>query len=59
MHEIWVVLAACLNLKGQCVFSPGHILPSSVACFAYGRNLQLDRGLPMNSFECRKLEIKG
>lgn len=55
---IWVVLAVCASLKGTCVWSPDHIMPSSVACAQFGRKLQLERGLPMNSFRCRKVEVR-
>lgn len=56
--EIWVVIAVCTALKGQCAFSPPSPMPSRVACFAFGRKLQLDRKKPMNAFKCLKVEVR-
>ncbi len=57
MGEIWIVTALCLSLKGQCAWSPPAPLPSSVACFAYGRKIQTERKQPMNAFRCLKVEV--
>jgi hypothetical protein len=56
--EIWIVIAVCASLKGQCAWSPPSPMPSREACMAYGRKLQLERKLPMNSFRCLKVEVK-
>jgi hypothetical protein len=56
--DIWVVLALCANLKGQCVWSPPARMPSPEACAQYGRKLQLERKQPMNSFRCTKVEVR-
>lgn len=58
MPDIWIVIALCSSLHGQCAFSPPSPMPSRVACFAYGREMQLERKMPMNSFKCLKVEIK-
>lgn len=50
----WAVIAVCASLQGQCFYVPPVGLPSSVACAAHGRNVQLARGLPMNEFKCVK-----
>jgi hypothetical protein len=57
--DIWIVTALCLSLKGQCAWSPPSPMPSRVACTQFGRKLQLERNLPMNSFRCLKVEVKG
>mgnify|MGYP001604312764 CR=1 FL=1 len=56
--EIWIVIALCSTLKGQCAWSPPAPMPSSEACAQYGRKLQLERGLPMNAFRCLKVEVR-
>jgi hypothetical protein len=56
--EIWIVLAVCAGLKGQCAWSPPAPMPTRVACFAYGRKLQLERKLPMNKFQCLKVDVR-
>lgn len=56
--EIWIAIAVCASLKGQCAWSPPAPMPSSVACFQFGRKLQLERKQPMNAFKCLKVEIK-
>ncbi len=58
MGEIWIVVAVCSTLKGQCAWSPPSPMPSSVACAAYGRKVQLARKQPMNAFKCLRVEVK-
>ncbi len=55
MMTFWYVVATCVGLAGDCTFHPREPLPSREACYAYGRKLQLERGLPMNAFRCVKM----
>lgn len=58
MGEIWIVIAVCASLKGQCAWSPPEILPSRAACIAYGRKVQIERKLSVKSFRCLKVEVR-
>lgn len=53
----FAVLAACTDLKGECVWLRQSPMPSPEACAQFGRKLQLERGRPMNDFRCRKIEV--
>jgi hypothetical protein len=55
---VYIVIAVCANLMGQCAYSPAYPLISREACTQYGRGLQLKRGLKMNSFHCMRGTVK-
>lgn len=55
-NPIWLVVAPCDGGLDECAFSPPEPLPTRAACFWYGRKKQLERGLPMNGFNC--VEVK-
>lgn len=58
MTGFWIAIAVCASLKGQCAWSPPAPMPSPEACAQFGRKLQLERKLKMNSFKCLPVEIK-
>lgn len=58
MGTIWIAIAVCSTLRGQCAWSPPSPMPSREACAQYARKIQIQRKQPMNAFKCLKVEVK-